>query len=115
MKAPPVVATITIPVPDLAGITWTAPLPETLTQNNVEAITGVPPPVYLKHTRSPAFPLKVGKVGKLRVVDRAAFVAWLMEQNDAIQRAPANDAVDAVDELAAAAGLLPSTRTVARR
>jgi len=52
-------------------------LPETITQRNVEAVTGLPARTFLELLRSPGFPLRVRHIGKLRVVNRAAFVQWL--------------------------------------
>lgn len=56
-----------------------APPPETLSQRNVEAVTGIPARVFLEAVRAPSFPLPVTRLGKLRIVGRAAFVAWLQE------------------------------------
>ena len=114
MKAPPQIM-VSIPMPDLGAITLTAPLPETITQRNVESITGVPATIYLKMVREPGFPLIVARKRQLRIVDRVAFVAWLLSQNDETQRVPANDIVDPVDELATASGLVPSTPRTRRR
>ncbi len=72
----PVAATFTLSIPADA-ITLAAPLPELLSQRNVEATTGVPSSVFLCILRAPGFPLSVTRLGKLRLVDRAAFVAWL--------------------------------------
>lgn len=55
----------------------TAAPPEMLSQKNVEAVTGIPARVYLEEVRAPHFPLPVVKLGKLRLVNRAAFVAYL--------------------------------------
>jgi len=54
--------------------------PELLSQRNVEAVTGIPARVYLEEIRAPGFPLAVIKLGKLRLVERASFVAWLRER-----------------------------------
>jgi len=37
----------------------------------------VPSRPYLEAVRDPGFPLAVTRLGKLRIVNRAAFVAWL--------------------------------------
>jgi hypothetical protein len=51
--------------------------PDTISQRNVEATTGVPSRAYLEAVRDPAFPVSVTKLGKLRIVNRAAFITWL--------------------------------------
>lgn len=51
--------------------------PDTISQRNVEATTGVPSRAYLEAVRDPGFPLAVTRLGKLRIVNRAAFIAWL--------------------------------------
>ncbi len=77
-----VTATLAIPS-DAIGVI--AAPPDTLTQRNVEAVTGLPPRVYLEVIRTPTFPLRVAKLGKLRIVNRVAFVEWLERQDvDAI-------------------------------
>jgi len=70
-----VAVTLSIPADQ---ITVAAPLPEVLTQHNALAVVGVPPGQFLAMLRSPAFPLPVAKRGKLRLVERAPFVAWLL-------------------------------------
>lgn len=116
------IATFSFPIP-MGAITWTAPLPVTLTQKNVEQTTGIPAARFLAIVRRPGFPVPVTELGKLRLVDRVAFVAWLKEQAGA-DKVPANDAappVDPVDALAAAVGLrtvptaAPTTPSTARR
>lgn len=68
--------TATLAVPAHA-IRLTAPPADTISQRTVEATTGVPPRAYLEAVRDPGFPLPVTRLGKLRIVNRAAFVAWL--------------------------------------
>src|SRR4051812_33884799 len=51
--------------------------PDTISQRNVEVATGVPPRAYLEAVRDPGFPLAVTRLGKLRIVNRAAFITWL--------------------------------------
>jgi hypothetical protein len=76
--------TATLAIPSDAIRVIAAP-PDTLTQRNVEAVTGLPPRVYLEVIRTPTFPLRVAKLGKLRIVNRASFVEWLERQDvDAI-------------------------------
>jgi hypothetical protein len=74
--------TTTFSIP-LDGLTIIAPQPELLSQRNVEAVTGIEARAYLEAIRAPHFPLKVAKLGKLRLVDRAAFVAWVRAKEDA--------------------------------
>jgi hypothetical protein len=66
----------TLEIPPEA-LTIIAPLPELLSQRNVEAVTGIPARVYLEEVRTPGFPLPVMRLGKLRLVKRVAFVAYL--------------------------------------
>jgi len=69
-----VVATLAIPNDAVQVI---AAPPDTISQRNVEATTGVHPRAYLETIRDPDFPLAVTRLGKLRIVNRAAFVQWL--------------------------------------
>lgn len=69
-----VMATLAIPSDSIRVI---AAPPDTISQKNVEAATGVPARVYLESVREPEFPLSVTRLGKLRIVNRAAFVEWL--------------------------------------
>lgn len=68
--------TTTIEIP-LEALTITAAPPEMLSQRNVEAVTGIPARVYLDAIRSSGFPLPVARLGKLRLVDRTAFLSYL--------------------------------------
>ncbi|WP_437808604.1 hypothetical protein [Sorangium sp. So ce1078] len=101
-------ATATIAIP-LDGLTITAPQPEMLSQKNVEAVTGIPARVFLDTIRAPGFPLPVAKLGKLRLVRREAFVAYLqaLGSDRAPRRAPAEDERTGVAAVLAAAGLAP--------
>ena len=97
-----VTATLAIPSDVIRVI---AAPPDTLTQRNVEAVTGLPPRVYLEVIRTPTFPLRVAKLGKLRIVNKAAFVEWLEDQNipedtvarDEIDGHPSNPVLDILD------------------
>jgi len=89
-----IVTTLSIPA---EAITVIAAPPEMLSQKNIEAVTGIPARVYLEEIRSPGFPLKVIKLGKLRLVDRAAFVAWLRERVPPSRAA--NDVAEERDEV----------------
>ena len=77
----------TLVIPEKAVRIIAAP-PDTLTQRNVEAATGIPPRVYLDLIRSPGFPVRVTKVGKLRVVSRLAFLAWLEQEGLGMEAMP---------------------------
>jgi hypothetical protein len=55
-------------IPEKAVRVIAAP-PDTLTQRNVEATTGLSPRVYLEVIREPNFPLRVARLGKLRIVN----------------------------------------------
>ncbi|KYF51657.1 hypothetical protein BE04_25495 [Sorangium cellulosum] len=107
-------ATATLAIP-LDGLTITAPPPEMLSQKNVEAVTGIPARVFLDTIRAPGFPLPVTKLGKLRLVEREAFVAYLRTlagEPTSRRTAEANERTR-VAAVLAAAGLEPvaSTRT----
>ncbi|WP_438040939.1 hypothetical protein [Sorangium sp. So ce128] len=81
--------TTTIAIP-LDGLAITAAPPELLSQRNVEAVTGIPARVYLDELRKAGFPLKVVRLGKLRLVPRVEFLAWLRAYTAPTR--PANDA-----------------------
>lgn len=70
------IVTATLAIPSDAIRVIAAP-PDTISQKNVEAATGVPARVYLEAIRDPEFTLSVTRLGKLRIVNRAAFVEWL--------------------------------------
>lgn len=89
--APVLTATIALPADSFTVI---ASPPELLSQINVEVVIAVSSRVYLETIRAPGFPLAVMKLGKLRLVDRAAFVGWLRSQaaaSSSTSTAPAND------------------------
>ncbi|MDC3962517.1 hypothetical protein [Polyangium jinanense] len=90
-----IMATLAIP-PNALRIT--APPPDTISQRNVEAMTGIPPRVFLEVVRAPGFPLPVTRLGKLRIVNRAAFVAWV-EQGAFRAAPPPPPIADAAGEL----------------
>ncbi|WP_437981124.1 hypothetical protein [Sorangium sp. So ce117] len=96
-------ATATLAIP-LDGLTITAPQPEMLSQKNVEAVTGIPARVFLDTIRAPGFPLPVTKLGKLRLVEREAFVAYLR----ALAGEPASRRTAEVDERTRVAAVLAS-------
>ena len=116
----------TLSIPEHAVRVIASP-PETLTQRNVEAVTGVPVRVFLELIRAPGFPLRVRHIGKLRVVNRAAFVEWLeagepkpdlavalvSRTNDENAAEKANEVIDGSNELLASVGL--RERSPARR
>ena len=98
------------------GLTITAPLPELVSQENVAAITGMPPARFLEAVRAPGFPLQVTKMGRLRFVDRSEFVAWI-KSGAALQGAqtpePANE-VNREVALAARLGVTAPPKAKAR-
>lgn len=73
------------------GLTIVAAPPVTLSQLNVEAVTGIGARTFLELIRSPGFPVRVAKIKKLRIVDCAEFICWIKAQH---APAPANDATD---------------------
>lgn len=89
--------TTTIEIPPEALTIFQAP-PETISQKTVLEVTGIPPRVYLTEIRRPGFPLPVMRLGKLRLVERAAFLAWLRTQTSVRDGdAAANDAEPTAD------------------
>ncbi|XXZ55353.1 hypothetical protein WME74_37455 [Sorangium sp. So ce341] len=105
---PSATATATLAIP-LDGLTIWAPQPEMLSQKNVESVTGIPARVFLDTIRAPGFPVPVAKLGKLRLVRREAFVAYLqaLGSDRAPRRAPAEHERTGVAAVLAAAGLEP--------
>ncbi len=80
----------------------TAPLPQMLSQKNVEAILGVPRRAFLEAL--PQFRRAGGVVsalGKLRLVDRVEFVAWLRADSSSRLAAlsPPASAAEEADDL----------------
>ncbi|XYH94643.1 hypothetical protein ACMHYB_43485 [Sorangium sp. So ce1128] len=108
VSKPAAMATATLAI-RLDGLTIMAPQPEMLSQKNVESVTGIPARVFLDTIRSPGFPLQVTKLGKLRLVRREAFIAYLqaLASHRAPRRAPAEDERTGVAAVLAAAGLEP--------
>ncbi|XXY52718.1 hypothetical protein WME91_16440 [Sorangium sp. So ce269] len=108
VSKPVATATATLAIP-LDGLTITAPQPEMLSQKNVESVTGIPARVFLDTVRAPGFPLPVAKLGKLRLVRREAFVAYLqaLASDRAPRRAPAEDERTGIAAVLAAVGLEP--------
>ncbi|WP_437303927.1 hypothetical protein [Sorangium sp. So ce388] len=107
-------ATATLAIP-LDGLTITVPPPEMLSQKNVEAFTGIPARVFLDTIRAPGFPLPVTKLGKLRLVQREAFVAHLraLASEPEVRRDAEADERTRIAAVLAAAGLesVPRART----
>ncbi|WP_437597182.1 hypothetical protein [Sorangium sp. So ce590] len=101
-------ATATLAIP-LDGLTITAPQPEMLSQKNVESVTGIPARVFLDTIRAPGFPLLITKLGKLRVVQRESFVAYLraLASEPASRRTAEADENTRVAAVLASAGLEP--------
>lgn len=89
-----VMATLAIPSDAIRVI---AAPPDTISQKNVEAATGVSARVYLESIRDPSFPLAVTRLGKLRIVNRVAFIRWL--EKGAFSDVHKNGQDDTDDEL----------------
>lgn len=94
------------------GVTFTPTLtvqvapPDLLCQTNVEAVTGITPRVFLREL-VPLFRAAGGDVaerGKLRLVRRESFIAWLMSSRAEPRTSPAKKP-DGADELALELGL----------
>jgi len=79
---------VSLDLPD--GITVVAPLPELLSQRNVEAVLGLPVARFKELLGEAGCPEAI-KVGHLRLVDRVAFVGWLRVRSARLA-ALANDA-----------------------
>jgi hypothetical protein len=84
--------------------------PDTLSQRNSLSIVGIPPRIYLETLRRSDFDVPITRLGKLRLVDRTSFVAWLRAR--AVSKpalVPANDApeLDDVSSAMVAAGGRP--------
>ena len=81
--------------------------PDFISQRNVLAAEGIPPRAFLEMLRRPDFTLPIVREGKLRLVARDAFVAWLRGRAVA-KPAPANDSaptdLDDIDRAVLAAG-----------
>ena len=88
------IVTATLAIPSDAIRVIAAP-PDTISQKNVESATGVSARVYLESIRDPNFRIPVTRLGKLRIVNRVAFIAWL--EKGAFGKTEQDDA--AVEEL----------------
>lgn len=76
---------------DPSALTFTAALPESISQLTCLAVVGISPRVFLETIRSPVCRVPVIKLGNLRIVDRAEFMRWLRSRGDMEAVAPAND------------------------
>jgi hypothetical protein len=101
---------VTVPIPREALVV-TAPPPVLLSQRNVEQVVGVPPESYLKMLRAPDFSPTIIVDGKLRMVRREDFVAWLEKHRAAPMRVRTTQKKGAADDdvaaIAAELGLTP--------
>lgn len=91
--------------------------PDVLSQANVEEVCGVTHRAFLRELL-PAFRAAGGDVserGKLRLVRREAFVAWLMSARASTSSALASDTADPVDAMAAEMGFAPTAPSKRRR
>src|SRR5690349_12384437 len=74
---PPLVASpVQIAIP-MGAITVVAPRPAFVSQKTSLDILGVPADRFLAMVRAPGFPLPVAPVGKLRMVETEAAIAYL--------------------------------------
>jgi hypothetical protein len=103
-----ITATLAIPPNALRVM---APPPDTISQRNVEAVTGIPARVYLEAIRSPGFPVPVARLGKLRIVTRSAFVAWLQKGALVGEASPRTQASDAATSDDTATSDVPPTES----
>lgn len=102
-----VITTIELPAEALTVI---AAPPDLISQRNVEAVTGIPARVYLDELRAPGFPVAVIKVGKLRLVEREAFLSYLRTRACRPPRSPGEAAPDGVAAVLAEIGLEPAPK-----
>jgi len=77
--APPGIDLSSISLPSI-NVTVQACPPDMLSQRNIEAATGIPARTFLELARDPGFEVPVVRLGKLRLVNRAAFLKWLDAQ-----------------------------------
>ncbi|WP_282425225.1 hypothetical protein [Polyangium sp. 15x6] len=116
---PPATITATLTLPPTA-LRLMAPPPETISQRNVEAVTGIPARAFLEVVRAPEFPLPVTRLGKLRIVSRSAFVAWIergaFRASPVVEVPPADElGGESAGEILEAVGLTAATRRAAGR
>jgi hypothetical protein len=83
--------TVALPV---AALTFVASLPELISQENVELVLGIPQRQYLEILRLPECTVEVIVCGKLRLVRRVEFVAWLCAPRATCSEQQTNDASD---------------------
>jgi len=79
-----------VPLDALGPVTVVASPPDMLSQRTVESVCGIGPRQFLETIRTPGFPLRVAKLGALRLVERVAFLAWLADP-DRVEQGPADD------------------------
>ena len=79
-------ARVTFELPTEGLVVQAAP-PELVSQANCEAALGLPRAAFLELLREPGAPTTI-RVGKLRLVDRVAFVAWLKARASSVERPP---------------------------
>lgn len=90
-------------------LTITAPAPALVHQNNVEAVIGIPRRQFLRDLRAPGFPLETITIGKLRLVDREAYLAHLRSKGQPPTRhldEPPKHAADDIDRLLASSNIV---------
>ena len=75
--------------------------PVLVSQRNCEPTCGVSPRVFLDHLRRPDFDVDVVRLGKLRMVDPTAYVAWLRREAARLAEEKAREAAVEVDGVAA--------------
>ncbi|MBI4956511.1 MAG: hypothetical protein HY908_31130 [Myxococcales bacterium] len=78
--------TIPLSLPRTAFVLTPAP-PELLSQNNIAEVCGISPKQYVAMLRTAAVP--VTRVGRLRLVERAAFLSWVRATAEAPSAAAA--------------------------
>ena len=66
----------TLVLPPEALTIFAAP-PDLVSQANVDAVVGLPGRTYLELLRRPDCSVKITRLGKLRIVHRVEFLAWL--------------------------------------
>lgn len=84
-----------------------APSPVLVSQRSSLATLGIPPRNFLELVRRDDCPVRVQKLGKLRLVEVDAFKAWLRRLDDVTRAEDARAPRDAADEVLLELGLLP--------
>ncbi len=89
--------------------------PELVSQENVRDLFGVPPRRFLEMVRSPAFPGRVLRIGKLRLVRREELLAHLHKIDEGVRAEAASGDDEPRPSLATRLGLEEAPAPARRR